>query len=169
MDGLQRGWVAVAASFGASATRSADGEDGRPWPHSSRGRRVDLTAPGVGVWRAQLDAPDGDLRAIAPGSGTSYATATVAGALAVWLSYHGRDALIARYGKSHVPRLARYMIKTTCVVTDALAIGFGAGLLDVGALVRAPLPDPDLMAHQEGASAAPLAQLADVLQGQDPP
>ena len=69
----------------------------KPWLHSSLGSAVDITAPGESVWKAVINSqnqPDVD-RA----SGTSFAVATVAGVAALWLAYHGRDKLIAKYGK----------------------------------------------------------------------
>jgi hypothetical protein len=68
----------------------------------------------------------------------------VAGAAAVWLSHHGRDSLIARYGKGNLARVFRHVLMTSGVAVP-LPPGwdrtrYGAGILDVERLVSSPLP-----------------------------
>ncbi len=76
------------------------------------------------------------------GEGTSYATALVGGAAACWLSHHGRDALIAKYGLANVPIVFKEVLMGSGVrkppgwdTTTA-----GAGILDARALLATPLP-----------------------------
>jgi len=68
-----------------------------PWEGSSRGKAVAVTAPGENVWVAQPGDAGGLGTDVGPGSGTSFAVATVAGMAALWLAYHGRDNLLSRY------------------------------------------------------------------------
>jgi serine protease len=112
-DATRRGVVIVAAAgnhvrtvvwparFPDVIALGATDRDDQPWRGSSRGPRVALTAPGVAVPCAKAG---GGLR---PGTGTSYATALTAGAVATWLSFHGRDRLLAMYGPRGLADAAR--------------------------------------------------------------
>jgi hypothetical protein len=64
------------------------------------GHHVDISAPGVDVWRAGADkstvAPGSKNFFVARSSGSSYATAIAAGVCALWQSFHTRDRLIGR-------------------------------------------------------------------------
>ncbi len=115
----------------------------QPWRSSGRGRSVDISAPGESVWRALAVYRRGQLQtSVAPGSGTSYAVANVAGACALWLAFHGRGRLLRRYGAQNLAGVFRELL---------LAQGFrmprgwdqrrfGVGILDVDRLLAAPLP-----------------------------
>jgi hypothetical protein len=77
------------------------------------------------------------------GTGTSYAVATVAGAAALWLAHHGRAQLVQRYGAEKLPFIFNQVLRASCTpVNDpSWTPGqFGAGLLDVHALLKASLP-----------------------------
>lgn len=113
------------------------------WNRSASGDTVDVTAPGETVWVARpgRDAGQSD-DVVDVGSGTSYAVATTAGACALWLAYHGRDALIARYGKGQIAAVFKEVLMTQGVVTPGgwRTDKHGAGILDAERLLRAPLP-----------------------------
>jgi subtilisin family serine protease len=118
---------------------------GEPWSGSSRGSAVDVSAPGEAVYRAcwaHVDEHGAQVRkaTVEPSDGTSYATATVAGIAALWLSYHGREALVDRYPGALLPRAFRALLERTCRSDVSLPDGFGRGLVDAEALLRAPLP-----------------------------
>jgi hypothetical protein len=123
--------LAVAASNAVNA----------PWKGSSRGPQVDITAPGESVWHA-IARKDKPLRDVARGSGTSFAVATTAGVAALWLAYHGRDALIAKYGRRRLASVFRQIVVTHGFVRPAAwKTGlFGAGILDALKVLSAPLP-----------------------------
>lgn len=129
--------IAVAAS---NATRGV-------WRGSSRGSAVDVTAPGESVWRARSvpvppGAPPGDEFLVERGSGTSYAVAAVAGVAALWLSRHGRDALVERYGAEKPPFVFNEVLRAGCDPMPGWEPGkFGAGLVDARKVLDAPLPD----------------------------
>ena len=115
----------------------------KPWKDSARGDAVDITAPGESVWRACSQLKNGKLSyTVAPGSGTSYAVATLAGACANWLAFHGRDALLARYGAARLAGVFKQLLTTAgCVPpTGWDKKKYGAGLLDLQRLLAAPLP-----------------------------
>ncbi|HUG16839.1 MAG TPA: S8 family serine peptidase, partial [Thermomicrobiales bacterium] len=128
----------------AAATHAANA----PWRYSGLGPYVDIAAPGEGVWRA-LSERDGDLISfdVTQGSGTSFATACVAGMAALWLSFHGGRKAIARkhYGGdlSLVPLSFQCLLaKTANTSPEFVRNGrHGAGIADADALLAATLPD----------------------------
>jgi hypothetical protein len=110
------------------------------WRGSSQGSTVDVTAPGESVWRAHVD--ERGHYSVRQGSGTSYAVATVAGAAALWLARHGRQALIERYGIEKIPLVFHSVLQDSCERMPQWEEGqFGAGLLNVENLLAAELPD----------------------------
>jgi hypothetical protein len=101
-----------------------------------------LMAPGEAVWVLR---PKSKTEIIVdPGSGTSFATACTAGAVATWLGFHGRDALIARYGRANLARIAKLHLRSLTEKEGA------AGVLDMVQLLKAPLPDPLVLADGPG-------------------
>jgi serine protease len=121
------------------------------WQFSSPGPEVDVAAPGESVWvaRSVHDQPP----SVEQGSGSSFGTPMVAGIAALWLSHHGRDALIARYGRPGVSRVFRHLLVTAGVRVPAGwdTARHGAGIVDAHALLVAALP---------AAVPAPLARFA---------
>jgi len=118
----------------------------QPWAGSSRGSAVDVTAPGAGVWIADVDAQGTPI--VRQGSGTSYAVAAVAGLAALWLAYHTRQQDLQGYSANQIPALFSQILHDTCVAqTDpSWSPGdFGAGLVDAVALLAAPLPPPEVI------------------------
>lgn len=111
----------------------------QPWVDSSRGGAVDVTAPGESVWVARVS---GEVQySLGQGSGTSFATAAVAGIAALWLSYHGRDRLIARYGIEKIPFIFNQLLRDTCDAVPWSAGKFGMGIVNAERLLNAALPD----------------------------
>jgi serine protease len=134
-------FVVWPAAYDEVIAVAASNVERRPWSGSCRGSAVDITAPGESVWRA--DATAGSSTAVGRSSGTSYATAHVAGVAAMWLAYHGGwQSLADRYGKRGVPQvfkeiLAGYGFST---VAGWDTSRFGPGILDAEAVLLAPLP-----------------------------
>lgn len=98
-----------------------------------------MTAPGESVWRGRTE--DGTFEVV-PGSGTSYAVATVAGACALWLAFHGRQRLIRAYGPRHLAAVFKEVLTTHGVDTPPEWDGerHGAGILNAKKLLQAALP-----------------------------
>jgi subtilisin family serine protease len=117
---------------------------GGTWRHSCKGRAVDVTAPGESVWRATVRKKGKGLSYdVSRTSGTSFATTNTAGIAAMWLSRHGRDSLIARYGRENLPIVFHRVLRDACVNFPGWKEGkFGAGLVDAFRTLDAPLPDP---------------------------
>lgn len=114
---------------------------GQAWKGSSRGSRVALSAPAEFVWRAERTKPEADPGLVSPSQGTSYATALIAGAAAVWLSRHGRAAVIAEASKRgvSVARLYSTALKATVHVPEGWDRDLGAGILHAEKLVNLAL------------------------------
>jgi thermitase len=113
------------------------------WRHSSRGGAVDVTAPGEDVWCARAEKTGGRAAYdVGRGSGTSFAVAATAGVAALWLSFHGRERLVERYGAEKIPALFKDILSRSCEPVPEWGRGkFGAGLVNAAKVLDAPLPD----------------------------
>lgn len=113
------------------------------WRHSSRGGKVDVTAPGESVWCATVEKKDGGVRqSVGRSSGTSFAVAAVAGVAALWLSRHGREQLMEQYGAEKIPFIFNGILRTSCdPIPAAEPNQFGAGLVNAEKVLAAELPD----------------------------
>jgi subtilisin family serine protease len=144
---------------------------GLPWKAMFRGAPVDVSAPGELVWNAKSERQaDQSLKeVVAPGKGTSFSTAITAGVAALWLDYHGRDALAQRYRTpAAIPSAFKYALvhggfntpAELCALAESRhlpyagavcankatpwdASRFGVGQLDARKLLTTPLPTPE--------------------------
>ncbi len=113
----------------------------RPWKPGSHGEQVDVSAPGEAVWVPDLSNTNNP--PVKTSSGTSFAVTHVAGAAACWLSYHGHEQLVAQFGRENVQAAFVDALNASSRTVNTLPFeGFGAGILDVEALLREPLADP---------------------------
>jgi len=124
---------------------AASNARGGTWKYSCRGQAVDVTAPGESVWRATVSKNGKSISYdVSRTSGTSFATTITAGVAAMWLSHHGRDSLIARYGRENLPFVFQRVLRESCVNFPGWKEGkFGAGLIDALRTLQAPLPEGD--------------------------
>jgi len=139
------GFVAWPAAYDEVIACAASNARRQIWSGSSRGSKVDVTAPGESVWCAYVKRVNGGLEQKAHrSSGTSYAVAAVAGIAALWLSYHGRDTLIGRYGSEKLAGVFSHILRSACepVGTWGPPGKFGAGLVNAERTLLAKLPDP---------------------------
>jgi subtilisin family serine protease len=118
-----------------------------PWAKSSRGREVTIGAPARSVYRAQSQKKHNDYYYwVERSSGTSFATPLVAGAAVLWLERHGGRETVARAvgGAENIAVVFKHVLMTQGfqpgVEWDTNE--FGTGILDVVALLDAPLSDP---------------------------
>jgi len=117
----------------------------KPMRGAFYGPEVDITAPAVNVWSARTEmAPPLKYSVKGDGTGTSYAAAMVAGACALWQAHHGRANLIRDYTAAKILALFRTVLQRSCHKPDTWEewdfANRGAGVLDVLALLEAPLP-----------------------------
>ena len=123
--------------------------DGRPWDESLRGPNVDITAPADAMWVADFDSKqsnnNGDrLPLIEAGSGTSFAAAFMAGVAALWLAHWGRAQLLQRYPGTPLAWVFRHQLQLTANAAHANdwdKVNYGPGVVNVRALLEAPLPN----------------------------
>ena len=128
----------------------------RPWAHTSAGAAVDISAPGESVWRGAVER-DGTFTT-GMGSGTTFATATVAGVAALWMArYAATPEFQALRNEGRVTETFRRLLQETAwkpgavpsqapagVVCDDAGPWntglMGAGIADAAALLAKPLP-----------------------------
>ena len=111
------------------------------WADSASGSAVDIAAPGESVWRAKTSATGGF--DVDRSSGTSYAAASVAGIAALWLAYHGRANLVARYGVAQLAAVFKEMLTSDGHAGTPLPWptgAMGAGIANALSLLEAALP-----------------------------
>jgi thermitase len=100
-----------------------------------------VTGPAKNVWKAA----DGANRVV-QSDGTSFATPSTAGIAALWLAFHGRDALIARYGgEFRLATVFRWVLERACDPrpTDDSDGEFGKGIINACRTLTTPLPKLD--------------------------
>jgi subtilisin family serine protease len=124
---------------------ACDSENNKPlW--GFYGPEVDISAPGVDIWIAtsKRTRQDPQERHIIQnnGEGSSYATAIVAGACALWQAHHGRANLIQRYGKGRIFEIFKTALQESCHTPANWDVDRGKGVLDADALLKMPLPQP---------------------------
>jgi hypothetical protein len=142
-------FVVAPAIYDATIAAAATNIDGKPWKSSSRGRSVDISAPGERVHVARIDSPDNDPTYTERGDGTSFATAYTAAAAALWIAYHGEQAIRDAYGEGTRKDLFLDILKRTAQKPDGWdSDKYGSGILDVAALLQSPLPSPDAAARR---------------------
>jgi thermitase len=142
--GNQVGVVVFPAAFEETIAVAASTFDDEEWSGSSRGEAVDITAPGASVWRAKVERGSNGFFdfSVDRGSGTSFAVATTAGAAALWVSFHGSNNLVSRYGAAQIARVFKSLLQSTCRTPPGWdTANFGPGIVDARALLAAPLPD----------------------------
>lgn len=139
------------AKFEELIAVSATTAEGQPWsdacctpwgrlhyaPHAHglvKGGHVDITAPGHDLWRALREPADGGATNVAGvSSGTSYATAHVAGLAALWLARHYPDGFTEPTGCAQ--RMFLSELQRTC--TPGGGNGWhGPGIANAERLIR---------------------------------
>ena len=140
--GNKVGFVVFPAAFDEVIAVAASRIDDETWSGSCHGAEVDITAPGSSVWRAHVEKDKGVLTFdVSRSSGTSYAVASAAGVAALWLSFHGRAALIAKYGLERVPTLFKQLLQSACRTPKGWDTReFGPGIVQARRLLEAALP-----------------------------
>jgi len=143
--GNQVRFVVAPANYPNCIAVAATNADDVPWNGSSAGKKVAISAPGESVWVAtyRFETPSGPQPILRRHHGTSFAVAHVAGAAALWLAHHGREALIERYGRHRLQAVFLHLIATRGHRRPGewAEQNFGVGILDAEALLKASLPE----------------------------
>lgn len=132
-------------------TMGGVGPGAKPWSSGARGQYVDLCGPADVIRRIEAkQLPHGTaadtVHGKADGSGTSYATATCSGIAALWLAWHGVDALKKLYaagGAWQIVQAFKKLARQTAT-PGAWPIGstvYGSGVINAAALLAAQLPE----------------------------
>jgi subtilisin family serine protease len=159
------GIVVAPASYPSCLAVAATGPDDQPWPESSRGSAVDISAPGWGVhvagYRWENNTP---VARVFRSSGTSYAATHVVGVAALWLAHHGPDSLRERYG-SRVQEVFLSLLRNggSRVPDGWDSSAYGAGVLDAAAMLTAPLPAERPVGLAAATRASALSRLASLV------
>ena len=136
------GMVVAPASYDNAIAVAATNAQDKPWKGSSKGRAVDIAAPGEDVYVAEAVAGATGTRAT-PGNGTSFATAAVAGAAADWLAFHGKARIDAARGSLSRRDLFLQLARESARKPAGFdSTRYGAGILDLHALLQRPLGTP---------------------------
>jgi hypothetical protein len=153
--GNKVGIVVAPASYDHCIAVAATGIDDTPWPGTSRGRAVDISAPGWSVHAAMFEwDTHPPLETVRRSSGTSYAVAHLAGVAALWLGHHGVDPLKQRYGPSRVQAVFLHLLRQSSRRPSGWDAALGAGIVDAGELLSAALPRPEDVSDDIGAFGA---------------
>ncbi|WP_421853455.1 trypsin-like peptidase domain-containing protein [Oricola sp.] len=131
-------------------------ENEERWKGSSRGRKVDISAPGENVHVARRKAGSADVTDInKEGQGTSFAVALTAGCAALWIGKFGIDDVKgeARRRDTNVQELFRAALRATARTPSGWNTSkMGAGIVDAYELVSTPLADiPPISPGSSGA------------------
>lgn len=136
------GMVVAPASYDNAIAVGATNVLNKPWKGSSKGRAVDISAPGEDVHVADAVAGATGIDS-SPGNGTSFATAAVAGAAASWIAFHGRDRIKAAQGSLTRRDLFVQAMQASARVPQGWESNrYGAGILHLEKLLRTPLGSP---------------------------
>ena len=163
------GFVVAPAAYDDCVAVAATNANHRPWKGSSRGKAVEISAPGEHVWvahrQSRTDESDVEVRA---GEGTSFAVAGTAGVAALWLAHHDLGRFATGYGDGfYLQDAFVQLLQATAQVPqdwDSLRGKYGAGIVDAKALLERALPGPDDPARARRAlgEATALQVLADM-------
>ncbi len=132
------GMVVAPASYEDVVAVAATNARRLPWKGTSQGRAVSISAPGESVYVARAV---GGKTNVAPGNGTSFATAAVAGAAANWLAFHGKERVKAAQGtRSRQAMFMQALSSSADPGSNWESDQMGPGILNLEKLLSQPLP-----------------------------
>jgi endonuclease G, mitochondrial len=136
--GNEVNFVVAPAKYPGTIAVAASNPNDEPWSGSCRGRSVDITAPGEDIYVPTTNGVEEDMNY---GNGTSYAVPHVASAAMLWLAKNKAE-IDRRYSRPWQRVEAfRYCLQVSARKVNTLPTNlFGAGILDIEALLATPLP-----------------------------
>lgn len=156
-------FVVAPAAYKHCLAVGATNFDNQPWRGSSRGKKVNFSAPGEHVWTAHIDDPGDPLDGTWPKQGTSFAVAGSAGVASLWLAHHNLDRdTVTLPDKTYLQDVFLDQVKASVTVPDDWASHdgkYGPGIINARDLLALPIPDTATLRQ---ARRAPLADQSDV-------
>ena len=152
--GNEVGLVIAPALYPGTIAVAAINPDDQPWDKSSKGKEVDISAPGEDVYVPFVDKNDKEIMVY--GSGTSYATPQVASAALLWRARYADD--LKAYLPWQIVEAFRQALTISARPNANLPVDrYGAGVLDLTKLLNtAPvLPKPNDHAYAKIAPRRP--------------
>jgi hypothetical protein len=144
-------WI-YPARFSETIAVAASTVDGEPWEKTHAGVVVDICAPGYQIYKPSVTRPYwlfGRRRyTYGYSEGSTFSTPMTAAAAALWLAHHGEEKLSQYYPEPWQRVEAfRHVLKTIATPhhDEKHKKLYGAGLLDVEALIKSPLPDASIL------------------------
>ena len=139
--------------------------DDKVWKGSSRGKRVDISAPAEFVWRAQRRKPTDPTTLVSGGQGTSFATALTAGVAALWLAGRRKELIGDLKPGWKLQDVFRQCLTQTARVPKVWdSSKFGAGIVNAENLLRSQC-GPGSVAKTPRAGREPYAPQVDAVYG----
>ncbi|HUP20689.1 MAG TPA: S8 family serine peptidase [Gemmatimonadota bacterium] len=157
--------VVAPASYDDCLAVAATDVNDRPWKGSSRGRAVDVSAPGQHVYVARRSSPSDPDSLVEPSEGTSFAVAATAGAAALWLAHHDLDRN-TWVGAVPLQDVFLQVLRDSARRPPhwaSLDGDYGAGIVNARSLLVWRLPDPETLVARRLAPQSELSQLANVV------
>lgn len=137
--------VVAPAVFPGTIAVAASNPLDKQWPGSSRGDRIDITAPGqdvyVPIWNKNREED------FSYGNGTSYAVPHIAAAAACWLTAHQDKLSKGGYEGWKRVEAFRWALRKSARTKHDLPRGFGAGILDMDKLLATKPPEPNKLVY----------------------
>jgi hypothetical protein len=138
------GFVVAPAGYAQSVAVAATNVHHQPWSGTSKGRAVDIAAPGEDVYVAEAAVGSGPHQATHTGNGTSFATAAVAGSAADWLAFYGSDAIErARHGRTRRDVFVAALRASATKPNGWDGATMGAGIVNLDGLLRSDPSAPE--------------------------
>ncbi len=144
--GNEVGLVIAPALYPGSIAVAAINPDDQPWDKSSKGKEVDISAPGEDVYVPFVDKDKKEIMVY--GSGTSYATPHVASAALLWRARYADE--LKAYLPWQIVEAFRQALRSSARLNANLPVDrYGAGVLDLTKLLNtAPIvPKPSEHAY----------------------
>lgn len=135
--GNRTGFVIFPAWLDFVVAAGGSNVNDKHWSGSAWNRdRIAVAAPAECVWTCWRAKESDPVDAVGTGSGTSYATANLAGVAALWLAYHGDRVWDFRRGRTLCAAFQE-LLRRTARVPAGWDTSYGAGIVDAAALLQA--------------------------------
>ena len=157
------GFVVAPAAYPECLAIAGTNVRQEPWIGSSRGRAVDVAAPGEHVWTARRRKSSAPIDGLGAGQGTSFAVANVAGAAALWLAFHDLSRQGGGRSAGSNQEMFRSVLGSSASKPRNWDPEYGEGILNVRALLEADLPISGLLPDPTESPAGHLEVLAAVV------